>query len=111
MNENANHKLKVNPTENLEHDINELISERYFPRFEYQLNYLAKFSKIVNEEELFKRWDLNLNYMDQDVHNLLMQKLDDEQLEGLGFQFQEIEEVTLEIYKDIDIQASSFIEY
>ena len=39
-----------------------------------------------------------------------MQKLDDEQLEGSGFVFQEIEEVILEIYKVIDIQASSYIE-
>ena len=39
-----------------------------------------------------------------------MQKLDDEQLEGSGFVFQEIEEVILEIYKVNDIQASSYIE-
>ena len=39
-----------------------------------------------------------------------MQKLDDEQLEGSGFVFQEIEEVTLEIYKVNDIQASSWVE-
>ena len=44
------------------------------------------------------------------VHNSLIQKLDDEQLEGSGFQFQEIEEVILEIYKVNDIQASSYIE-
>ena len=48
--------------------------------------------------------------MDQDVHNTLVQKLDDEQLEGSGFQFQEIEEVIIEIYKVIDIQASSWVE-
>ena len=39
-----------------------------------------------------------------------MQKIDDEQLEGSGFHFQEIEEVILEIYKVRDIQASSYIE-
>ena len=39
-----------------------------------------------------------------------MQKLDDEQLEGSGFQFQEIEEVILEIYKVNDFQASLYIE-
>ena len=33
VNENTNLKLKVNPTENLEHDINDIISKRYFPRF------------------------------------------------------------------------------
>ena len=114
VNENTYIKLKINPTENLEHRINELISKRYFPRFKYQLSYLAKFSKIVNgEEEVFKRWiksDLIYNHTQQDTHNTLMQKLDDEQLEGSGFQFQEIEEVILEIYKVNDIQASSYIE-
>ena len=35
--------------------------------------------------------------MQQEIQNKLMQKIDDEQLEGSGFQFQEIEEVILEI--------------
>ena len=117
MNENTYFKLKVNPTENLEHNINDLLSKNYFPRYKYQLRYLAKFSKIVNGEEVFKRWiksDLIYNHLQsgtqQDTHNTLMQKLDDEQLEGSGFQFQEIEEVILEIYKVNDTQASSYIE-
>ena len=78
------------------------------------MSYLAKFSKIINgEEEVFKRWiksDLIYNHTQQDSHNTLIQKLDDEQLEGSGFVFQEIEEVILEIYKVNDIQASSYIE-
>ena len=118
MNENTNIKLKVNPTENLEHNINDLLSKNYFPRFKYQLSYLAKFSKLVNgEEEVFKRWiksDLIYNHLQsgtqQNTHNILMQKLDDEQLEGSGFQFQAKEEVILEIYKVNDIQAPSYIE-
>ena len=114
MNENTYIKLKVNPTENLEHNIKELLSKNYFPRYKYQLSYLAKFSKIVNgEEEVLKRWiksDLMNNNIQPDTHNTLMQKLDDEQLEGSGFVFQEIEEVILEIYKVNDIQASSYIE-
>ena len=126
VNENTYIKLKVKPTENLEYNINELLSKNYFPRYKYQLSYLAKFTKIVNgEQEKFKRWiksDLIYNHMQstfgtqQDtegashVHNSLMQKLDDEQLEGSGFQFQEIEDVILEIYKVNDIQASSYIE-
>ena len=39
-----------------------------------------------------------------------MQKIDDEQLEGSGFRFEEIEEVILEIYKVNDIKASSWVE-
>ena len=114
-NENRYIKLKINPTENLEHRMNELISKRYFPRFKYQMSYLAKISKIVNgEEEVIKRWIksdlLYNNSTQQEIHNKLMQKLDDEQLEGSGFQFQEIEEVILEIHKVRDIQASSYIE-
>ena len=115
MSENTYIKVKVNPTENLEHNITELLSKSYFPRFKYQLSYLAKFLKIVNgEEEVFKRWiksDLIYNNStQQEIHNKLMQKIDDEQLEGSGFQFQEIEEVSSEIYKVRDIQASSYIE-
>ena len=114
MNENTYNKLKINPTENLEHRINELLSKKYFPRFKYQLSYLANFSKIINgEEEVYKRWiksDLIYNHTQQDTHNTLKQKLDDEQLEGSGFVFQEIEEVIIEIYKVNDIQASSYIE-
>ena len=120
MNQNTYIKLKINPTSNLEDHINELLSKNYFSRYKYQVSYLAKFSKIVNgEEEVFNRWiksDLTYNHMQstfgtqQDTHNTLMQKLDDEQLERSGFVFQEIEEVILEIYKVNDIQASSYIE-
>ena len=39
-----------------------------------------------------------------------MQNLDDEQLEGSSFQFQGKEEAAFEIYKDIIIKASSYIE-
>ena len=96
------------------------------------MSYLAKFSKIVTqsafgngEKEVFKRWiksDLIYNHSntaslaslasheDHTIHNKLMQKLDDLQLEGSGFRFQEMEEVTLEIYKVNDIKASSWVE-
>ena len=57
MNENTYIKLKVNPTENLEYRMNELLSKRYFPRFKYQIIYLAKVSKTVNgEENVFHKW-------------------------------------------------------
>ena len=110
MKENTYIKLKVNPTENLKYRINELKGKKYFPRFKYQISCLARFTKVVNgEEKVFKRWvqlDRTYNHMrstfgmqPEDVHNILLQKLDDEQLEGSGFQFQELEEVILQIYK------------
>ena len=114
MNENTYIKLKINPTENLEEQINNLLRTNFFPRYIFQLGYLAKISKIVNEEpEIYKRWirsDLIYNYTIANLHNTLMQKFDNEQLEGSSFQFQEIEEVILEIYKVNYIQASSWIE-
>ena len=64
MNENTYIKFKIYPTENLEYHMNELLSKNFCPRYKHQLSYLAKFSKIVNEEEVFKRWvksDFNLN--------------------------------------------------
>ena len=126
MNEKTYIKLRVNPTgeatrthsENLEDHINELLDKNYFPRYKYQLSYLAKFSKIVNgEENVFHKWvksDFNYNLIQDSIraalHNTLMQKLDDEQLEGLGFVLNGIVNVILEIYKVNDIQASSYIE-
>ena len=40
VNENTYIKLKINPSENLEHKINELLSKIYFPRYKYQISYL-----------------------------------------------------------------------
>ena len=48
--------------------------------------------------------------MQEDVHNTVMQKLDDEQLEGSGFVFQCIVEVMIEKHQVNDIQASSWVE-
>ena len=47
---------------------------------------------------------------DNTIHNTIMQKLDDEQLEGSGFVFQYRVDGLIEIYKVNDIQASSYIE-
>ena len=115
VNEKTYIKLRVNPTgvasQNLENHINELLDKNYFPRFKYQLSYLAKFSKIVDgEENVFHKWvksDFNYNLTNLNVHNTLMQKLDDEQLEGSGFVLNGFVNVILEIYKVNDIQASS----
>ena len=47
---------------------------------------------------------------DHTIQNTLMQKLDDEQLEGSSFVFQYVVDAILEIYKVNDIQSSSYIE-
>ena len=44
------------------------------------------------------------------IHNAVIPGIDDEQLEGSGFQFQEIEEAVIEVYKVNDIKASSWVE-
>ena len=122
VNEKTYIKLRVKPSDaaspNLEHHINELLDKKYFPRYKYQLSYLAKFSKIVNgEENVFHKLvksDFNYNHTQDSIraalHNTLMQKLDDEQLEGSGFVLNGIVNVILEIYKGNDIQASSWVE-
>ena len=70
-------------------------------------------------EVVFHKWvksDFNYNHMQSTfgtnhrIRNILMQKLDDEQLEGSGFVLNGIVNVILEIYKINDIQASSYIE-
>ena len=98
-------KLKMNPNvNNLEYHMNELLSKKYFSRYKYQLSYLAKFTKLINgEEHKFHKWvksDFNYNHYNDSysIQNTSKQNLDDEQLEGSGFQIQEIEEGVLEIY-------------
>ena len=124
MNEKTYIKQRVNLTgvasQYLEQHINKLLDKNYFPRYKFQLSYLAKFSKIVDgEENVFHKWvksDFNYNHMQNtfstnlNVHNTSMQKLDDEQLEGSGFVLNGIVNVLLEIYKVNDIQASSYVE-
>ena len=82
------------------------------------MSYLAKFSKCINgEENVIHKWvksDFNYNHTQDSFraafHNTLMQKLDDEQLEGSGFVLNRIVNVIIEIYKVNDIQASSYRE-
>ena len=84
------------------------------------MSYLAKFSKYINGEEIvFHNWvksDFNYNHTqiafgtNPNVHNILMQKLDDEQLEGSGFVLNGIVNGIMEVYKVNDIQASSWVE-
>ena len=84
------------------------------------MSYLAKFSKYINGEEVVFRKqvksDFNYNHMQNTfgtshtIHNTLLQKLDDEQLEGSGFVLNGIVNVILEKYKVNDKQASSWVE-
>ena len=120
VNEKTYIKLRVNATNHVEEQINDLLNKNYFPRYKFHLSYLAKFSKYINgEEAVFHKWvksDFNYNHTqiafgtNHTIHNTLMQKLDDEQLEGSGFVLNGIVNVILEIYKVIDIQASSWVE-
>ena len=120
VNEKTYIKLRVNPTNYLEEQINDLLNKNYFPRYKFQLSYLALFSKNGEEEEVvFHKWvrsDFNYNHMQStfgtnlNVHNSLMQKIDDEKWEGSVFVLNGIVNVILEIYKVNDIQASSWVE-
>ena len=118
VNEKTYIKLKVNTTNHLEEQIDNLLRNIFFPRYKFQLSYLAKFSKIVNgQEEVFNRWiksDFDYNHSYENVrgalHNTLLQKLDDEQLEGSGFALNGFVNVILEINKINDVQASSWVE-
>ena len=106
--------IKYKIYDNFEEEIPKILSQPFFPRFKYQVSYLAKFTKSTNEkEETFNRWiqtDLLHNFDKNDAHAILIEKVDDEELEGSGFQFQYIEEGIIEIYKIKDIKASSYIE-
>ena len=64
-------------------------------------------------EQVFHKWmnsDINYKISNENVHKRLIQNLYDERLERSGFQFQEKQEVILEIHKIIDIKASLYIE-
>ena len=80
------------------------------------MSYLAKFPKQVHgEEHLFYKWvtsDLIYNHTNEHhtIHNTLIRKIEEEQLEGSGVEFQDITEARLEIYKIRDIKASSWVE-
>ena len=58
--------------------------------------------------------DFNYNHTQDSIraalHNTIMQKLDDEQLQGSGFVLNGIVSVILEIYKVNDFEASSWVE-
>ena len=57
------------------------------------------------KSDMFYNFDNVLN-----IHNTIIQGIDDEQLEGSGFQFHESEEVVIKLYKVKDIKASSWVQ-
>ena len=87
-----------------------------FPIFNCKVSYLGEFLKPVNEKEekVFKRWiksNLVNNYDDiHNIHQLRLQRVDDEQLEGslVQFQFQALSEI--QFYKIHDLKDSSDVE-
>ena len=111
VNEKTYIKYKI--YDNFEQQIEDILSQKIFPKFKYQVSYLAKFTKPINNE-IFKRWiksDLIHNFDTHvNIHNTLIGNIDDEELEASGFQFQYIEEAVVEIYKVTDIKASSWVE-
>ena len=67
------------------------------------MSYLTKFSKYGEEENVFHKWvksNFNYNHTQDSIraalHNTLMQKSDDEQLEGPSFVLKGIVNVLLE---------------
>ena len=88
------------------------------------MSFLAKFSKYINgqsfaEEVVLHKWvksDFNYNHTnhhtfpDHTIHNILTQKIDDQQLEGSRFMLNGIVNVILELHKGNDIKASSWVE-
>ena len=69
VNEKTYLKLKIKPTgagsQNLEKQVNDLLRTSFFPRYNFQLSYLAKFLKYGEEENVFHKWvksDFNYNH-------------------------------------------------
>ena len=73
------------------------------------------FVKYLNEkEQVFNRWmKSDMFYIFNnvlDIHSTIIQGIDDEHLEGSGFQFQKNEEFVIKMNKVNEFQASSHIE-
>ena len=64
---------------------------------------MAQFIKyVLDGEEIIYKWlesDIYYNYDNVDVHNILKNVIDDAQLEGSGFIFNEIVNAKIEVYK------------
>ena len=63
---------------------------KVFIFFKYQVSYLAKFVEYYNTEKVFTSWiksNMMYNYDSQNIHNQVLQCVDDEQLGGSGIVF------------------------
>ena len=73
-----------------------------------------KFDKRINrKDEVFRsgiKSNLMYNYDVHDIHQQILECVDDEQLEGSGFQFDFISTVTIEFYRIRDVMAYSWVE-
>ena len=70
--------------------------------------------KYINDtEEAFRIWitsNMMFYYDTHDIHQKMLECVDDEHLEGSGFVFQNITEVIFGFLRIRDISASSYIE-
>ena len=67
---------------------------------EKKMYFTNGYKSDFNYNHILSTFGTNLN-----VHNSLMQKLDDEQLEGSGFVLNGIVNIIMEVYKVNDIQV------
>ena len=101
-------------SQDLEKLVRNILSESMFPKLNFHVSYLAKFTKNVNgEQHSFHKWvklDINYIHMNQDyanIHNTLMHQLDEQALEGSGFPCLRFV-VIIEMYKINGIQCFSY---
>ena len=75
---------------NMEEQLNQFLSQKVFPMFKIQVSCSTKFVEFENNAEIFRsrvKHNMIHNYESQDIHQQLLQcVVDNEQLEGSGFQ-------------------------
>ena len=111
---NSQTYIKYKIFQDFEQKVNDIFYQKLFPKFKTRVSYLALFIKPINgkkfhkwlESDFLYSYDRNLD----GIHNSLMQKVEDKELKGSGFEFVQIKEAIIEIYKVRDLQASSWVE-
>ena len=104
----------MTPNEEIASKTNQILSQKVFPLFKCQVCYSAKSVEHINDiEDVFSRWiksNMMHNYDSNDFHQQMLECVDDEQLEGSSFLFQNITDVIIDFYRTRDFSASSYIE-